>query len=119
MPVLKNAKHEKFAQGLAKGITAEQSYIEAGYKPSRSAASRLSTNVNIKARVAEIVNIGAEKAEATVERVIKEMARLGFADLRKAFTSSGSLVPPEDWDDDLAAAIASVEVVTKANRRKG
>lgn len=53
MPILTNKGHEAFAQGVAKGLTADQAYQEAGYKPSRSAASRLSTNVNIPARIAE------------------------------------------------------------------
>ncbi len=63
MPVLENPKHEAFAQGLAKGLSASDAYVGAGYKESRSAASRLSANVNIAARVAELVSKGAEKAE--------------------------------------------------------
>jgi phage terminase small subunit len=113
MPPLKNARHEAFAQGLAKGLSASEAYVAAGYKDSRSSASRLSTNANIEARVAELVDRGAERAEASVERVLRELARIGFSDLRKAFTASGALLPPEQWDDDTAAAIAAVEVVTR------
>lgn len=113
MPALKNAKHEAFAQGLAKGLSASDAYASAGYKESRSAASRLSTNVNIEARVAEIVGRGAEKAEVSIERVLKELGRIGFSDLRRAFDENGRLLRPEEWDDDTAAAIASVEVVTR------
>lgn len=113
MPALKNPRHEAFAQALAKGTTADAAYEAAGYKPSRSAASRLSANVNIQARVAELVNKGAERAEVTVERVLREMARIGFSDPRQCFTSGGNLVDVQDWPDDLAHAIASVEVVTK------
>ena len=47
MPVLKNARHERFAQALARGMTATEAYTTAGYKCDRTAASRLSTNVNI------------------------------------------------------------------------
>ncbi len=65
MPVLQNPKHEVFAQALAKGASAADAYERAGYKPSRSAASRLSTNVNIEARVAELVERISEKAEWT------------------------------------------------------
>lgn len=65
MPVLKNARHEAFAQALAKGKSATEAYAEAGYAESRSAASRLSTNVNITKRVDEIKNRVAEKAEWT------------------------------------------------------
>lgn len=113
MPALKNAKHEAFARGLAKGLSASDAYVAAGYNESRSAASRLSTNVNVEARVAELVNKGAERAEATVERVLKELSRIGFSDLRRAFDTNGRLLRPEQWDDDTAAAIASVEVVTR------
>jgi phage terminase small subunit len=35
MPVLKNARHEKFAQALAKGKSATDAYNEAGFKPHR------------------------------------------------------------------------------------
>lgn len=63
MPVLRNGKHEAFAQALANGKTASDAYVSAGFNPSRSAASRLSTNVNIERRVAEIKARVAEKAE--------------------------------------------------------
>lgn len=118
MPALSNAKHEKFAQGLAKGLPASEAYISAGYRESRSAASRLSTNVNVEARVAELVNSGAARAEVTVARVLSEMARLGFSDIRNAFTPSGSLLPPEEWSDDFAAAVAAVEVVSRNTNEK-
>ena len=112
MPILKNAKHERFAQGIAKGLTADQAYQEAGYKASRKNASRLKTNEDICARVEELVGKGAEKAEATVERVLKELSRLGFADLRNAFDDADNLLPPSEWSDDFAASVASIEVVT-------
>ena len=111
--VLKSAKHEAFAQGLAKGLSASEAYIAAGYNESRSAACRLSTNVNVQSRVAELVNKSAEKAGVTVERVLSELARVGFSDLRKAFDRNGRLLRPEEWDDDTAAAISSIEVVTR------
>lgn len=114
MPVLKNARHESMAQALAKGKTADEAYALAGYKPDRGNASRLTAKDSIRARVDEIVGKGAERAEATVERVLKELSRIGFSDLRRAFDTSGRLLRPEEWDDDTAAAIASVEVVTRS-----
>jgi hypothetical protein len=54
MPVLSNAKHEAMAQALAKGMSATAAYKEAGYRGDRTAASRMSTNVNIRARVKEL-----------------------------------------------------------------
>jgi hypothetical protein len=41
MPVLPNNKHELFAQGLAKGLSADAAYQAAGYKRDRGNAARL------------------------------------------------------------------------------
>jgi len=55
MPVLRNQRQELFAQGIAKGLTQGEAYVEAGYKASPSAPSRLFENVRIKERVQELV----------------------------------------------------------------
>lgn len=113
MPVLKNAKWEAFAQGLAKGQAVGDAYVNAGYKDSPASATRLSKNVKIRARVKEIMDRGADRAEVSIERVLTEMARLGFGDIRKAFDADGNLKRPEEWDDDFAAAVSSIEVVSR------
>ncbi len=69
--------------------------------------------MNIRSRVAELVAEGADRAGITVARVLQEIGRLGFADLRKGFDNHGGLKRPQDWDDDFAASVASIEVVTK------
>lgn len=65
MPVLRNARHEAFAQAVANGSTADQAYSSVGYKPDRHHAARLATNGHIKARIEEIKARVAEKAEWT------------------------------------------------------
>lgn len=55
MPALQNPKHERFAQELASGKTAEESYVTAGYKPSRANASHLQHKHNISQRIDEIL----------------------------------------------------------------
>lgn len=74
MPVLKNAKHEAFAQALAKGKTATQAYADAGYKPDRKNASRLTTKDDIQRRVDEILSRVAEKAEWTAADRLRMLA---------------------------------------------
>lgn len=54
MPVLKNQRWEIFSQGLAKGMTGDDAYVQAGYKPNRHNASRLKTTETIIARVLEL-----------------------------------------------------------------
>ncbi len=54
MPVLRNQRHEIFAQGVASGLSAAEAYVKAGYKPSRKNASRLRTKEDVDARIAEL-----------------------------------------------------------------
>jgi phage terminase small subunit len=83
MPSLENQRHERFAQELARGKTQTQAYIEAGYKPDDGAACRLSGNVRIKARVAELAERGAIKTEITLESLIREAAEIQESALKE------------------------------------
>lgn len=99
MPLLSNPKHERFAQELAKGLSASAAYVAAGYAKSDSNASRLSGNEKVRARVQELLQEGAERAGVTVQRVVEELAKIGFSDIRKAVEWKGELVTEEDNPD--------------------
>lgn len=73
MAVLRNAKHEAFAQGLAKGHTADEAYQNAGFKPNRGNATRLKANESIQQRVAELQGKAAQKVSITVESLATEL----------------------------------------------
>ncbi|MCP8895336.1 hypothetical protein KYK29_10360 [Shinella daejeonensis] len=76
MPVLKNARHEKFAQALAKGKTADEAYQEAGYKPNRGNAATLKANQSISDRVAELQAGAAAKAQWTAADRLKTLSEI-------------------------------------------
>jgi phage terminase small subunit len=76
MPVLSNARHEKFAQALAAGMNATEAYAGAGYKGDRTAASRLSTNVNIGRRVRELQSKAADRAEWSAADRLKTLSEI-------------------------------------------
>jgi len=78
MPVLCNPRREAFAQGLAKGLTADAAYREAGYKSNRKNAARMKTYEDIRERVLELSRAALPEIEATVERVLAEMMRMAF-----------------------------------------
>lgn len=99
MPVLENARHERFAQALATGKTADEAYIEAGYKANRGNAATLKANQSIADRVAEILQRGADRAEINEEMVLRELAKIGFSDIRRAIKWNGHLVTEEDQPD--------------------
>jgi len=113
MPVLKNTRHEAFAQALAKGQTSDEAYRTAGFKANRGNATRLKANESIAERVAEIQGKSADRAEIDIARVLKELVRLGTSDIRDAFTEAGQLKPPKDWSDAFAATVASIEVTSR------
>jgi len=57
-----------------------------------AAAARLLGNVRVQARIAEIMRAGAERAEVTVEQVVRELKLLGFSDIRKVVSWRNELV---------------------------
>ena len=91
MPVLKNTRHEAFAQALAKGMTASDAYTAAGYKGDRTAASRLSTNVNVASRVDQIKNRVAEKAEWTAAERLSALKGIFDASAKEDRRTAGKI----------------------------
>jgi phage terminase small subunit len=111
MPVLSNPKYERFAQELAKGATADQAYVLAGYKEHRSNAARLSANEHIRSRVEEILSRVANKVGATLERTLQEIVRLALADIGDAVEWNGETVTLKDSKSltpEVRAAISEV-----------
>lgn len=89
MSALKNPKHERFAQELAKGATADEAYVAAGYKPNRGNAARLKANESILARVAAIQERGAVRAEITVARITESLLEIAEEALKGSESSLG------------------------------
>lgn len=87
------------------------------YESARVEASKAFSDPNISAYVTEReAEVKAEyraKYELTEERIAQELARLAYADIRKAYDASGNPLPVHLLDDDTAAALASVDVFTE------
>ena len=47
--------------------------------------------------------------ELSSERVLNEMARVSFSDVRRAIGANGAILDPSEWDDDTSAAVAGLE----------
>jgi hypothetical protein len=73
MPALDNAKHERFAQRVAEGKTADAAYVLAGFARNDSNAARLNGNERVKARVAEILEEAAAQVGVTVASITKRL----------------------------------------------
>jgi hypothetical protein len=73
MSALENRRHELFAQGLVEGKTTDRAYVDAGYKQNRCNASRLNTNENIRARVAELQAEHRKRHNITIDDLCDEL----------------------------------------------
>jgi len=73
MAALKNARHERYVQELAKGSSQVDAYVAAGYGGSPSAvranASRLISKDNVSARLTELTERAAIRTEITVAEI--------------------------------------------------
>lgn len=92
MPILKNHRHELFAQQLAVGKSATEAYRLAGYKDNRQAASRLFTKDDVQTRVAELHAPAIRKVDVTVERLAEELGYISIHDLAEVLETRGSKV---------------------------
>ena len=76
MPALQNPKHERFAQELAKGRTADEAYVIAGYSENRGNCIRLKGNESILKRLAELQERAAVRAEISIASVTESLLRI-------------------------------------------
>ena len=75
MPILKNAKHERFAQLLASGKSSVDAYEEAGFVRNRSAASILKSKPHIGVRVTELLDKTAKRVEIDKAWVLRKLVK--------------------------------------------
>lgn len=104
-------KQQKFIQEYLVDLNGTQAAIRAGYseKTAGSIANTLLMKVEIQEAVAARREALSKKTEVTIERVIREYARVAFVDIRKLYDENGYLLSVNDIDDDSAGAIASIE----------
>jgi phage terminase small subunit len=104
MAVLSSSKYERFAQLVAKGVSATEAYVSAGYSKANahSNASRLSANEPISARIKELLT-------AVAERVVEAAAR----------KRSWRVAVLQDLIDDSLALIAARKVMYAEAKGEG
>lgn len=74
MPVLSNPRHERFAQELAKGKSAAEAYVIAGYEKNTGNASTLKSQESISNRVNELLAERDEMARKATEKAAEALA---------------------------------------------
>ncbi len=116
------ARRLAFARAyIANGRNATQAAIAAGLsaKTAGSSGQRMLKNVEVAALIAELAAPAAEIAGLTIERTLREVARLAYADPRQMFRADGSLIPIHEMDAEVAATVASIEHETLSGDEDG
>jgi phage terminase small subunit len=113
MSVLRNLRQERFAHELVKGKNATDAYEAAGYLRNAQGAYRLKNKPHVAARIRELAERAALKAEVSAERVLRELALIGFANMKDYARIGADGDPYLDFSGltrDQAAAIVEMIV---------
>ena len=109
------AKQARFVEEYLIDLNATQAAKRSGYSP-KTAGSVGFENLQ-KPEIAEAISAAQAARSARTgiiqDRVLAELAKIAFSDLRKVLGAGGGILDPQAWDDDTAGAISSLEVVTR------
>jgi phage terminase small subunit len=108
-------KQQQFVEEYLVDLNVTQAALRAGYseKTAYSIGHENLKKPEVQEAIQRAVQERQERTRVTADRVIQELARIGFADFRNVFDESGNLKDPTMLDEETAAAISSIEVVTK------
>lgn len=110
-----NKRQLRFIAEYMVDLSPKNAAIRAGYSK-HSAVDMGAQNMAhplIAAEIAKRQERRANKLELTAENVLREIGRVALSDTRRLYREDGSLKPANEWDDDMAAAVAGVEVKTE------
>lgn len=114
MGALTNARHEAFARGVARGLPATRVATSLGYHYNH--AYDVQVRPDVTARIAELIESQLQPHDISAQRVLLELGRIAFGDVRKVFRADGQLIPIHELDDDAAATITGIEYETHTKR---
>jgi len=120
MPELKYPKQEEFCHQYLVDLNGTQAAIRAKYSPNAAnvKAAQLLAKVNVQERISELRKQLSQDLRITPERVLKELATIGFLDIRRAFGEDGKLLPIKNMPEDVARAIGGIDVSTLIGKDK-
>lgn len=107
-------KQEAFVNEYLVDLNATKAAMRAGYsaKTAASQGERLLRNVEITRALQGARKAREERTQITQDRVLQELARIAFFDIRKLYREDGSLKAINELDDDAAAVLSGVDVTS-------
>jgi phage terminase small subunit len=126
-------KQQRFCEEYIVDLNATQAAIRAGYsvRTAEVQGPRLLSNARVRNAIQVAMDARSERTEITADRVLTELAKIGFSDIRRAVRWGGSsegetegaasvlhLVDSAELDDNTAAAVAEVTQTAQGLRLK-
>lgn len=107
-----NARREMFCREYVVDFDGKAAAMRSGFAAKNAAAqaSRLLKFPAVQERIRSLMAERAKRVEINADQVLRELARIGFSDIRALFKDDGAMKDPKDWPKSLARAIASIEV---------
>lgn len=105
-------RQQRFVDEYLIDLNATQAAIRAGYsaKTAEVQGPRLLGNVRVAKAIAKATEARARRTQITQDRVLQELARIAFFDIRRLYHDDGTLKRPHELDDEAAAVLSAVEV---------
>jgi phage terminase small subunit len=114
---LMNARQEAFCLEYLLDLNATSAAIRAGYSKKTAAqqGARLFRNVNVAARISFLKAERVQRTEVNIDRVVEELAKVGFASLRQMVEIDSAGQPQinlSNTPDDVLDALSEVSTET-------
>ena len=119
--IVLSPKRERFCQEYIIDLNGKQAAIRSGYSEvsAEVTASRLLSDVKVKARIAQLMAERAKRCEVKQDDVIVELKHLGFSDMRNLAEWNSVLVKLKDSSEISDADAACVESVSQTVSKDG
>lgn len=102
-------RQKRFVSEYLIDLNATRAAERAGYKDPNK-GRQLVAKGNVSAAIQKAMEARSRRTEITQDRVILELAKLGFYDIRKLFDADGKPLDISKLDDDTAAALSGLDV---------
>lgn len=77
---------------------------------SKQLGAKLMRKAGIKRAIKQAMDARAKRTNVTADRVLEEIARIAFVDVRELFNEDGTLKNPRQLGAEVAAALSSIDV---------
>jgi phage terminase small subunit len=112
---LLDPREEAFVTEYMRDSNGRRAAIAAGWSEGSAGttANRLLSLKRIRESITREQQRLAHAEGVTREKIVRETARLAFVDPRRMFGRGNRLLAPDEWPDDIASAVASIEVESR------